>query len=92
MKNNTDQETLELEAATAVSMMRDSADLDERIGVLKERVGVASDRLAAFIVVIPEGYSAKEAAAFREYVKSDLETATKDAEAQIKFERTWAGE
>lgn len=58
-QHQVDQATLELEAATAVGMLRDSNDLDKRIGVLRDRVSVSDDKLAAFIVTVPDDYSAR---------------------------------
>lgn len=82
-------ETLELEAATAISMMRNSDDLDRRIGVVKDRCEVANDRLAAFILTMPEGYSAEDARVFKAYICDTLEKLAEEANEQVKFERTW---
>ncbi len=83
------QETLELEAATAINAMQNSTDLDQRIGVLRDRVGVANERLAAFILTMPEGYDAEDRAVFSKYITDTLEKLAEEAHQQVKFERTW---
>lgn len=85
----TDTDALIAEAATAVSIMRDSADLDARIGILNDRVGVANDRLAAFIVTMPDDYTKDEILLFKRYMVESLAQAAKETRAQIRFERTW---
>ena len=85
----TDTETLVAEAATALAKLRSVDDLEQRMGVLKDRVGVANDRLAAFLVTMPEDYSAEDRAVFITYVSQTLEAIAEQAHEQVRFERTW---
>lgn len=89
MKRATDTDALIDEAATAISMMRTTEDLDRRIGVLKDREGVANDRLACFLVTMPEGLSADEQAVFKQEVAKSLEVIAQDAMAQVDYFKVW---
>ncbi len=84
-----DDEMLMLEAATAVNMLRDGFDSDKRAETLKERVGVANERLVGFILPVPEGYDAKDVAVFSRFMVKAFEHLMPEAEEQVKFERTW---
>lgn len=77
------------EAAETVAGMRTADDLDRRIGELRDRAEVPNDRLAAFIVAVPEGYTTEDKATFKRVLSHALECAIKDAEAEVKFLRTW---
>lgn len=77
------------ESAEVVKAMRTSADLDKRIGELKDRCEVVDERLSAFIVPTPEGLTAEEQQTFRDIITANLSFAAKQAENQIRYERTW---
>jgi hypothetical protein len=89
MHKPTDVDALVAEAATALSHMRTVDDLHSRMGVLKDREEVETDRLAAFIVTMPEGYDAEDKAVFARYISDTLERLAEEAAEQVKFERTW---
>lgn len=72
------------EAALAVSLLKSSSDLDERMQALKDQGGVAT-----FVVTVPEGYTETDLEVFKRSVEQTLEGIAKEAHEQVKFERTW---
>lgn len=77
------------EAAQAVTLTRTAAELEERAGVLTSRVGVANDRLAVFMVVVPDGYTPEQAAAFKREISKSLNQITADAESEVAYRTMW---
>lgn len=72
------------EAALAVSLLKSSSDLDERMQALLDR-----GRVATFVVTVPEGYSDRDMDVFKRSVMETLDGIAKEAHEQVKFERTW---
>ena len=79
-----------VESAQAVNLLKTSRDLDQRMEHLRERGGVASDRQATFIVSVPDDYTDDEVETFKRFVTDTLAGIAKEAQEQVKFERTWA--
>lgn len=89
MQRLTDTDALIDEAATAISATRTVDDLERRLGVLRDREGVATDRLATFIVTMPEGLTPDEQAVFKQEISKSLEVIVKDAVAQVDYFKMW---
>lgn len=77
------------ESATAVSTLRRVADLDARASVLRDRVAVSDDSLAAFLVPVPQGYTPEQAAAFKREISKSLSQIIADAESEVAYRTMW---
>jgi hypothetical protein len=69
--------------------MRSVADLDARMGVLKDRATMEGGNLAAFLVPVPEGYTSEDTSAFKRVLSDALAAAIKFAEAEVEYLRMW---
>lgn len=90
--HNVDKKTLIAEAATALSMMRTSADLEQRMGILQDRAEVDTGRLAAFIVTVPEGYTPEEVAVFNRVIDEAVSKAVQSAVSEVAYFQMWGHE
>lgn len=79
------------EAGTQVHAIETVNDLDNRAHILRERVAVPTDRLQAFIVVVPEDYTPEERAEYTRMINESLIPVVQDARMEITHARTWEG-
>lgn len=79
------------EAAGQVHAIETVDDLHARMDVQRDRLEVPNDRLQAFIVTIPDGYTPSERARFTKLINEALVPVVSDAMLDIDHQRTWSG-
>jgi hypothetical protein len=84
-----DSDKLIDESATAFSLINNVAAFEQRTGTLRERGGVAKERLATFVVTVPNDVQDDEIELFRKYVAWALDVAVNAAVSEVKYTRTW---
>lgn len=84
------KDLLTRESLVAIFAMQTSADLENRMRVVRERKGVPDSQLIPFFAVMPDDYSLDEQRKWIHEITESLSAVVADAELSIKVDRTLA--